>query len=175
MSIITVSGTPGSGKSTVAKLLEGKTGLKYVYSGMTFRERATKHNMSLEEFGRYCKEHEEIDIELDDKQLEILKSGDVVLEGRIAGWIAHKNNIAALKVMIDADIKTRASRILKREGGALKQREKEILEREECESARYKKYYNIDLKDVSVYDVVIDSKDKTPNEIVDIVLKKFDK
>ena len=77
--------------------------------------------------------------------------------------------------MIDADIKTRASRILKREGGALKQREKEILEREECESARYKKYYNIDLKDVSVYDVVIDSKDKTPNEIVDIVLKKFDK
>ena len=47
MSIITVSGTPGSGKSTVAKLLEGKTGLKYVYSGMTFRELATKHNMSL--------------------------------------------------------------------------------------------------------------------------------
>ena len=40
MVTITISGTPGSGKSTVAKLLEGKLGVKYIYSGMIFRELA---------------------------------------------------------------------------------------------------------------------------------------
>jgi len=73
MTTITISGTPGSGKSTVADLLEEKTGIKYVYSGMLFRELAEKHKMTLEEFGKYCEENSEIDKELDDRQLEILK------------------------------------------------------------------------------------------------------
>ena len=47
MVTITISGTPGSGKTTVAMLLEKKLELKYVYSGMIFREQADKHNMSL--------------------------------------------------------------------------------------------------------------------------------
>ena len=174
MVTITISGTPGSGKSTVAQILEKKLGLKYVYSGEIFRKLAVKHNMSLEEFGRYCETHREIDQELDDSQLEILKGGKVILEGRLAGWLAYRNNVQAVKIMIDADIQTRAERIVKREGGDVKQREQEMTKREKSEASRYKQYYGIDLKDSSIYDIVVDSADKTAEEIADLILKKLD-
>lgn len=173
MFTITISGTPGSGKSTVAQLLEKKLGIRYVYSGMIFRELAEKHNMTLEEFGKYCEKNPGIDKELDDQQLKILQKGDVILEGRLAGWLAYQNNISALKVMIDADINTRAERIVKREQGDVKTRKKEIIKREKSEALRYKKYYDINLKDYSIYDLVVDSASKTPDQIVDLITKKL--
>ena len=172
---ITISGNPGSGKSTVAKLLEKKLGIKYVYSGMIFRELAEKYNMTLGEFGEYCEENSDIDKELDVRQLEILKKGNVILEGRLAGWLAHNNNISAYKVAIITDLDIRAKRIVNREKGSVETRKKEILERERSENSRYKKYYNIDLKDTSIYDIVIDSGGKNPEEIVEIIIQKLDK
>jgi len=62
MTIVTISGLPGSGTTTVAKLLEKKTGITYVYSGDIFRRMAKKHNMSLEDFGIYCEKHKEVDL-----------------------------------------------------------------------------------------------------------------
>jgi predicted cytidylate kinase len=173
MVVITISGTPGSGKSTIAELLEKKLDLKYVYSGMIFRDIAKKYKMTLEAFGKYCEEHSEVDKELDDRQLEIIKEGDVIVEGRLAGWLALKNNIPALKVMINADIDTRANRIVNREKGTVDKRKEEIIKREKSEAARYKNYYNIDLNDTSVYDLVIDSSNRSPEEIVEIILKKL--
>jgi len=175
MVTITISGTPGSGKSTVAEILKDKLGIKYVYSGMIFRDMAKKYNMSLEEFGKYCESNSKIDRELDDKQLEILRKGDVILEGRLAGWLAHLNKIPALKVSVDTDLDTRAKRIVKREEGDVEKRKKEILKREKSEALRYKKYYNIDLNDNSIYDIIVDSGDKTPEEIVEIILEKLEK
>ena len=175
MITITISGTPGSGKSTVRRLLSEKIGLKFVYSGDIFRKTAKKHNMSLEEFGSYCETHKEVDKELDDYQLEILRNGNVIVEGRIAGWIAYRNNIPALKVILDADIETRARRIVNRESGDVEKKKQKILNREKSEALRYKKYYNIDLKDTSIYDLVIDSADKTPEEIVDLITQKIKK
>ena len=173
MVTITISGTPGSGKSTVAQLLHEKLNVPYIYSGMLFRQSAKEHNMSLEEFGKYCEKNPDVDKELDEKQIKILKKGNVILEGRLAGWLAYKNKISAVKIAITTDIKTRAERIVKREGGDAEHREKEIIERERSENARYKKYYDIDLKDFSAYDLVIDSSDKTPEEIVNIIIQKI--
>ena len=175
MTIITISGLPGSGTTTLAKLLEEKLGLKYVYSGDIFRKMAQEHNMTLEEFGRYCEQSKEIDEKLDKYQLEILKKGNVIIEGRITGWIAHRNNIKSLKVLIEADVETRARRIVKRENGDVAERKKEMLTREKSEFTRYRNYYNIDLKDVSIYDLVIDSSDKTPEEIAEIVIREIRK
>jgi len=151
MVTITISGTPGSGKSTVAQILEKKLGLRHVYSGMVFRQLAKKHKMSLEEFGRYCETHREVDQELDDAQLEILQKGNVIVEGRLAGWLAHRNNISAIKIVIDADLETRAKRIVKREKGITEQRKREMEKREKSEALRYKNYYNIDLKDYMAF------------------------
>ena len=160
MNSITISGTPGSGKSTVGKLLEEKTNLRYVYSGLIFREISKKYNMSLEKFGRYNEEHKEVDEKIDNYQLEILKKDNIILEGRIAGWIAHRNNIPAIKIWIDADLETRAERIVKREKGILEKRKQEILTREKSEATRYEKYY----------DIAIDCNQKTVEEIINEII-----
>ena len=173
MTVITISGTPGSGKTTVAELLHKKIGVSYIYSGIIFRETAKKYNMSLEDFGKFCEKNSDIDKELDEKQISILKKGNVILEGRLAGWLAYQNNITSFKIFINADLNTRVNRIINRENGDIKKRKKEILERERSEYARYKKYYNISLDDTSIYDLVVNSSDKTPKELVDIILEKL--
>lgn len=175
MTIITISGLPGAGTTTIATLLEKKLGLKYVYSGDIFRKMAEKYNMSLEEFGSYCERHKEVDEQLDRYQLEILQKGNAIVEGRIAGWLAHRNHITSTKVLLEADLETRADRIVKRENGDIEKRKKEILKRENSEATRYNKYYNIDLDDTSIYDIVVDSSDKTPDEIVEIIIKEIKK
>lgn len=171
MTTITISGLPGTGKTTVAQLLKKQLQLQYVYSGEIFRKLAEKHHMSLEEFGRYCESHPEIDEELDQYQLEVLKQGNVIVEGRISGWLAYRNHIPAVKVLLKADIDIRAGRIVKREQGNIKKRKKEILKREKSEAARYKQYYGIDVSDTSIYDVIIDTAEKTPEEITGIIVK----
>jgi len=67
-----------------------------------------------------------VDKELDKKQVNILKKGNVILEGRLSGWLAYKNNISSFKVFIDADIKTRSNRIVNRENGDLKKDKKRL-------------------------------------------------
>ena len=171
MTTITISGLPGTGKTTVATLLEKHLGLRYIYSGEIFRKLAKKHKMSFDKFGKYCENHKEIDTKLDRYQLSILRKGNVIVEGRLSGWLAHKNHISAVKVLLKADINVRASRIVKREQGDITKRKKEILDREKSEATRYQKYYAIDVHDTSIYDIVIDTSQKTPEEILAIILK----
>jgi predicted cytidylate kinase len=175
MTTITISGLPGTGKTTVAKLLEQHLGLRYVYSGEIFRQLAQKYKMSLEEFGKYCESHRKIDEELDQYQLNILRQGDVIVEGRLSGWLAYQSHIPAIKVLLQADIHIRAGRIVKREQGDIEKRKKEILKREKSEATRYKKYYNIDVSDTSIYDVIIDAGDKTPEQIMSIIVSHLEK
>ena len=175
MANITISGTPGSGKSTIAKLLKENVSLDYVYSGKIFRELAEEYKMSLAEFGTYCETHEEVDRKLDEKQIYLLKKGNVLLEGRLAGWLAVLNDISAFKIWIDAKPTIRAERIVNREGGNVKDQLFSLIEREKSEQVRYKKYYNIDLTDTSIYDLLIDSSEKKPEQILSIILKRLQK
>ena len=174
MTTITISGLPGTGKTTVARLLEKRLGLRYVYSGEIFREMAKKNKMSLEKFGTYCETHQEFDKKIDRYQLGILRKGNVIVEGRLSGWLAYQNRIPVVKVLLDADINVRAGRIVKREQGELEARKKEILDRETSEATRYKKYYSIDVHDTSIYDVIIDTSEKTPEEIMEIIIEHLE-
>jgi predicted cytidylate kinase len=174
MTTITISGLPGTGKTTVAKLIEKQLGVRYIYSGEIFRELAKKHKMSLAEFGKYCETHQEIDEKLDQYQLGILREGNVIVEGRIAGWLAYQNHIPALKVLLEADVNVRAHRIVKREQGDIEKRKKEMLKREQSEATRYKKYYGIDVRNTSIYDVIVDASEKTPQEIMGIILQHLE-
>ncbi|NIA11047.1 MAG: AAA family ATPase [Nitrospiraceae bacterium] len=170
---ITIGGLPGSGTTTVAKILKEKLGLPYVYAGDMFRELANEHGMTLAEFGAYCEGHPEVDNALDKKQEVILMLGNVILEGRLAGWIAHRNNIPSFKIWLECEEGERVRRVAEREGGKLEDVKAQMTERENSEKTRYKNFYGIDLDDVSIYDAVIDTTHILPDEVVKKIMKKL--
>jgi len=173
MTAITIGGPPGSGKSTVAAMLAERLGWKYVYTGDIFRKLAKENGMSLSDFGDYAGKHPEIDRELDHRQLQLAREENVILEGRVAGWICHTNNVDSFKIWLDAEIEVRAERVAKREGKDFETVLWEIKDREESERARYKLIYDFDMGDRSFYDLVIDSGPLTPDQICDLILLKL--
>ena len=173
---ITVSGPPGSGKTTIVNHLAEKLNYKIISAGEAFRELANQYKMSLLEFSDYAEKHPEIDIALD-KKITILASNEdnVIVDGRLSGWLTYKNNIPAYRIYINAPLKTRAERVASRENKSVEVVEKEIQARERSENSRYYRFYQIDMNRVSIYDLVIDSSNKTPEEIVLEILKKLSK
>lgn len=166
--IITISGPPGSGKSTLSKILSVRLGLELVSMGDIFRKCARQRCMSLDEFGQVAKCNEKIDREIDEMQKNIARENDnIMIEGRLSGFLVD----ADLRVWLKAPLGIRAKRIAKRENKSETLAMEETSQREECERERYLKYYNIDIKDLSVYDLIIDSSKWNPEEISEIVQK----
>ncbi len=166
--IITISGPPGSGKSTLSKILSVKLGMELISMGDVFRKCAEDRCMCLAEFGMLARCNGDIDREIDDMQKRIAKERDnIILEGRLSGFLVD----ADLKVWLKAPLDIRAKRIANRENKSVKVAAAETSEREECERERYLNYYSIDIKDLSVYDLVIDSSKWKPEEINEIVMK----
>ncbi|MCX9085341.1 MAG: AAA family ATPase [Candidatus Methanoperedens sp.] len=166
--ILTISGPPGSGKSTLSKILSVKLGLELVSMGDIFRKCARDRCMSLEEFGQIAKCNEKIDREIDDMQKKIaMEKDNILIEGRLSGFLVD----ADIRVWLKAPLEVRAQRISKRENKPETLAKEETFEREECERERYLKYYDLDIKDLSVYDLIIDSSKWNPEEISEIVQK----
>lgn len=152
--IITVSGSPGTGTSTLARELAKVLNLRWINSGELFRKIASDRGISLRELGRIAEENPEIDYLIDDTQKAMAAETGGIFEGRLSGHILD----ADLKILLKADRVVRAERIAARENKLVEDTLRESRVREESEARRYEKYYNIDLNDFSVYDLVIDSK-----------------
>ncbi len=166
--IITISGPPGSGKSTLSRILSVRLGMEYISMGDVFRKCAEDRCMCLAEFGILAKTSGDIDREIDTMQKKIAKEKDnIILEGRLSGFLVD----ADLKIWLKAPIEVRAERIAHRENKPISIAMAETSEREECERERYINYYDIDIKDLSVYDLVIDSSRWDAEEINEIVMK----
>jgi len=170
--IITISGPPGSGKTTVGMMLAEKMGRKFISTGMIFRQMAEEQGVTLAHFGEMAKADHSIDKELDQRVLEYALD-NIVLEGRLAGHMMHLNGFNAFKVWIDAHPKVRAERIARRERKNPDNVFEENRIREECEYQRYMQIYGIDTRNLGVYDMVIQSDAVTPGEIVNDILDRF--
>ena len=173
MVIITISGTPGSGKSTIAKFLAKKINLKHYSTGDFMRKIAKERNITLAELGEIAEADLSIDQEIDNWSKKLGETEDnFIIDSRLAFHFIPQ----AVKIFLDADIKTRVKRIFKdkRPGESAKTKkdmEKEILQRQESESKRYKEYYNIDHFDKTNYDLLIDTTDLTPEEITKKIIE----
>lgn len=167
---LTISGLPGSGTTTVSKLLAKEFRLKLVSSGEIFRTLAKKRGLTLAEFGALAESDPAIDLEIDQNQKEIAETGDnLILESRLGGHMA-KGVKNTLKVWIKAPLEVRVKRIQRREGSmSFEEEVKRTLKREKSEALRYKKYYDIDIEDLSIYDVVLDSSKWDQYQIFEIL------
>jgi cytidylate kinase len=163
--LITVSGPPGSGTTTAATLVAEALALELVPGGQVFRAMAVEYGMSLAEFGVYAAAQPAVDIELDRRLADRAREGRVVIESRLAGWIAHNEALDGVLVYLDCDDDVRAERVATREDKPVAQALEENAEREKVERDRYLALYGVDLADLSIYDVVVDSGALSPDEI----------
>lgn len=153
--VITISGPHGTGKSTYAKALADALKLRYVCAGELFRELAKEKKMSLEDFS-YLAEHDpSVDEMIDERTKMKAREGGVVIDAQLAAWMVKE--LADVKVLLVAPDEIRFERIAQRERVSISEARKETLAREEIQKRRYKKYYGIDISDLSIYDLRIDT------------------
>jgi len=153
---ITVSGLPGSGTTSLSRHLAERHGMTMISAGEVFRQLAKEHNLGLAEFGRLAEEDPSYDKMIDARQKEIAETRDnIIVEGRLSGWMVEN---ADLKIWLYAPTGCRISRIVSRDDVAdTATAEKITLERERCEAGRYRLYYDIDINDLSIYHLILNS------------------
>lgn len=169
--LITISGLPGSGTSTVARAVAERLGIEHLDGGTAFRAMATERGLTLAEFGALAEGESTFDLELDRRLAARARAGDVVLESRLAGWIATNEGVDGLRVWIACADGERAHRVAARDGGSAVAAESLNRAREASEAARYRAYYGIDIADLSIYELLLDSTLTPPGALVDVIVE----
>ncbi len=166
--IITIGGPIGSGKTTVAKAIADKFGFIHISAGVVFREMADEKGITLEEFSKLAEENHEFDRELDKRQIELAKKAEnAVIDGRLSGWLID----ADLKVWLKASLETRAKRVSGRDDKDYGKALEDVRARGDSELTRYKEIYDIDLRDLAPYDIVINTAPFSAEEVTGIMDK----
>lgn len=166
--LLTVSGPPGSGKSTTAAALADHFDLEHVSGGDIFRELAAENDMSLAEFNELAETDDQIDRDLDRRLYEIARERDgLVLESRLSGWLAADQ--ADFRFWLDAPLDVRAERVADREAKSAETAREETREREASEALRYEEYYDIDIGDLSIYDLAVNTARWEPEGVVSML------
>lgn len=164
--LVTISGLPGSGTSTLARAVAEALGLDHVDGGQVFRALAAERGHDVHSFGAVAEADPSIDVELDGRLAQRGAQGHVVLESRLAGWIAANEGLPALRVWLACDDAERDRRVAGREGAEATEAAAQNRRREASEAQRYRDYYGIDITSMDPYDLVLDSTARTVDELV---------
>jgi cytidylate kinase len=175
--IISLSGAPGSGKSTIAQMLADKLNYPRYYIGGLRREKAKERGMTLAEYNKLGEIDRQTDQEIDNYQSELSqKEADFVIEGRTSWHFIPQS----FKIYLDVDEKEGAKRIFKSlQAKNDRNEDKELNNWEDVlksnqrrvasDRSRYEKYYNIDIYDFNNYDFYLDTTNLTPKEVLAVV------
>lgn len=171
---ITITGDPGSGKTTFARNVATRTGYRLITTGNMFRELARAEGISVAELNIRAETQEEIDRKVDDYLKGLNEEQEnLVLDSRMA-WHFLKH---ALKIRLTVEPDVAAERIFSdQERGAEEKFDKEqaieeVNRRRQSEVGRYQSLYGVNIGDDSNFDLVIDTSHKTQEE----VLAEFDR
>jgi cytidylate kinase len=153
--VIAMGGLHGTGKTTYAKALAQQFSLRHVSAGEAFRKLAEEEGLTLRELAEKAEMDPSIDRRIDEAVKKEAALGSVVIDGQLAAWMAGDN--ADLKIYLTAPDKVRFERIACRDGLTLQEAEHTTREREAREMRRFKELYGIDVKDLSIYHLIIDT------------------
>ncbi|ERH09941.1 MAG: cytidylate kinase, putative [halophilic archaeon J07HX64] len=167
--LITVSGPAGSGKSTLAASLAEELGVEHVSGGDVFRALASERGLTPLELNRRAEDDDSIDRDLDRRLRGFARDREqAVLESRLAGWMAGE--YADLRLWLDAPLPVRAERIADRENKPVAAAREETEARAESEALRYQEYYDVDIDDLRIYDMVVNTARWSPDGLRELVL-----
>ncbi len=166
--LITISGPAGSGKSTVASALAEELGYDHISGGDIFRSLADERGLTPLELNKLAEENDEIDRDLDRRLRELARERDeLVLESRLAGWMAGE--YADFRVWLSAPLSVRAERIADRESKGAEVARTETKARGNSEALRYEEYYGIDIEDLSIYDLALNTARLSPAGVLEVI------
>lgn len=179
--IISITGEPGAGKSTIAQLLEKELGLKRYYMGAIRRQKAADRGMTIDEYNKLGETDPTTDTEVEDYIEELGRTEDnFVIESRTAFHFIP----SSIKVMLTVEKEEGARRIVEhlKEKDANRNESKYqsveeavegLAKRVASDELRYKKYYNIDMSDLNNFDIVVDTTNLTPEQVTQEVIRKL--
>ena len=159
--VITISGTPGAGKTTVAKMLANKLQYEYYGVGQKLREQQGTPHVK----------------KGDDNALD---NYSVINETVVDGRLAYHFFPDSFKVYLFCSDSIAAQRIMQdnRKSEQVSDKElaiKKMKERKEYDKKRYMEEYGLDYTNTTQYDLVINTTKKSVDEIVTVIHKTFNK
>jgi len=159
--IITISGIPGSGKTTAGRLLADRLGYMFYSMGDLRGRMAMERGMTIDELNKLGEQEEWTDKDVDEYQKGLGQKEDNFI---VDGWISWHFIPHSFKVLLQVDPEVGASRVFQHqrpdeEKKATLPALKRMLDKRVEESAlRYKKYYGMeDAFNPKHFDLVIDT------------------
>jgi len=175
---VTIAGEPGAGSTTIAKKLAEKTNYKLITTGEIVKQIAKQQNKTIEQLwqeqDKNPKKEKQFNNKINNQQKKQAKKyKNIIINGKLS---AYNNPKAELKILLTADIKTRAQRTAKRDRRTIKKQQQELEKREEEERKNWKKMYGFDYtKNKNKYDMIIDTTNLTPTKITNAIIKQMKK
>lgn len=176
--IITISGLPGSGKSTVGKMLAKKLGYEYFSVGDLRGQMALAHGLTLDELNKLGETEDWTDREADAIQAEMGRTKDnIIFEGRMS-WHAIPHSF---KIFLTVDLAEAAKRVLhsfnnrpdEKKPASLDETKQSLSKRLASDKNRYLKYYEVDYTDPKNFDFVIDTTSIGQKQVFQLILDKI--
>jgi len=178
--IITISGQPGSGKSTTADAVAKLLKYERFSSGDLMREIAKKRQVTIGELNFLAEKDTSIDEELDSRLRELGEKRDkLVIDSRLGFyWIPN-----SFKVYLDLDLSIAASRIFadmnenRTKSGETADSaydvEVSIRSRLYSERKRYEALYGVNPYKLHHYDLIVDTSRNNPDSVGMIVYDNY--
>ena len=172
---ITISGKAGSGKTTLAKALATQLSFTFYSIGDLRGRMAIERGLTIDQLNEIGKKEDWTDLEADALTKKVGETENNII---VEGWVAYHFIPDSVKVFLTCDMDTGSERVFKdqdqRKDEAAKtssQEIREILEKRMQESAdRYQRLYNINYLDHKNFDLIIDTTQMGPDEVLQRVL-----
>ena len=181
--IITISGKPGSGKSSTADIVAELLGYTRHSSGDMVRQILAEKGMSLAEYNERARNDHALDEAVDERLRELRTKKDIVVDSRLGFyWIPE-----SFKVYLDLDIEVATVRIYtdavsnaSRSGAgegvsSLTEVTKQVRTRMEGERARFRALYHVDPYEMSHFDLIVDTSRHSPQTVALTVYDSYRK